>query len=130
MATRHPRGLPRLALDRSLQLFENMFHAGAHEVGGGGRLAHRGVGTPLVLHFNGPAKVVFEKAWGLEAQWDATAGKTPVLHLLEGLRRAHDAPSRSAALAAFETNVTFLDTWLQRAPGIGPLGFTCEVPAA
>ena len=98
--------------------------------------------------------MTFEKEWGLP--WDATAGKTPVLHLIEGLRRtaavglelssaacvrsstrvclpacaagAASAEARNAALRAFERNVTFLDTWLRRQPGIGPLRFTCDVP--
>ena len=116
-----------MALDRSLLLFENLFHAGRHAVGPGGRLSHVGTGTPLVLHFNGPAKVIFEPHWGLP--WDATAGKTPVLHLVEGLRKAMPPAARRAATAAFERNVTFLDPWLRRAPGIGPLRFTCDVPA-
>ena len=127
-ASSHPRGLPRMALDRSLLLFENFFHAGAHSVGASGKVASRraNMAAPVVIHFNGPAKVVFESEWQLP--WDASAGKTPVLHLVEGLRRAASPAAHRAALSAFETNVTLLDTWLRRAPGIGPLRFTCDVP--
>ena len=39
-------------------------------------------------------------------------------------------PKTLAAVAAFERNVTFIDPWLQRAPSIGPLRFSCDVPAA
>ena len=79
-----------------------------------------------MLHFNGPAKVVFEDKWQLP--WDRDAGKTPVLHLVEGMRRPLGASHRRAAIAAFESNVTFLDTKLRRAPAFGPLRFTCDVP--
>ena len=125
----HLAGLPRMGLDRSLQLFENMYHAGSHSASGRtGRLAHRQAGsTPLILHFNGPAKVIFEREWGLP-QWDAAAGKTPVLHLVEGLRKGMSAHQRRAATAAFDRNVTFLDPWLQRTDGQGPLRYSCDVP--
>lgn len=126
-ARAHPIGLPRMALDRSLLLFENMFHAGGHSFDArSGRVSHNSAGTPLILHFNGPAKVVFETQWGMP--WDATAGKTPVLHVIEGMRRAASSHAKHAALVGFETNVTFLDTWLRKQPGIGPLRFTCAVP--
>ena len=85
-----------------------------------------GTRAPLVVHFNGPAKVINEPEWGLP--WDAKDGKTPVLHLVEGLRRARSLEARRAAASAFETNVTFVDTWLRKTPGIGPLRFTCDVP--
>ena len=42
-----------------MQLFENMYHAGAHQLAGG-RLRHRSSGAqPFAVHFNGPAKVTF-----------------------------------------------------------------------
>ena len=42
-----------------MQLFENMYHAGAHQLVGG-RLRHRSSGAqPFAVHFNGPAKVTF-----------------------------------------------------------------------
>ena len=118
--------MPRMGLDRSLTLFENVYHAGAHAIEGDGRVVRRGGGRPLVMHFNGPAKVIFEREWGLP--WDATAGKTPVLHLVEGLRKKFRAPSRRAAISAFEANTTFLDTWLRRVPGMGPLRYSCDIP--
>ena len=74
--------------------------------------------------------MVFEAAWGLEQQWDPHSGKTPVLLHLEGLRNGMPPEVRAAAVAAFERNVTFIDPWLQRAPSIGPLRFSCDVPAA
>ena len=127
-SAQHPPGLPRMALDRSLLLFENFFHSGPHSIDrrDGNRVHHANENTPLVLHFNGPGKVVFEKEWGLP--WDATAGKTPVLYVVEGLRAARRRDERRAAAASFERNVTFLDPWLRKQPGIGPLRFTCEVP--
>ena len=118
---------PRMGLDRGLRLFENMYKAGQHRLDGATGGAEKvGTGRPLVVHFNGPAKVVFEAQW--ELPWDATAGKTPVLQLVEGLRRSRSRAERRAAAMAFETNVTFIDPWLRRAPGIGPLRFGCEVP--
>jgi hypothetical protein len=118
--------MPRMAIDRSLLLFENMYHAGAHTSGHDGKVSHSGVGTPLVVHFNGPAKVIFEPEWRLS--WDATAGKTPVLSLVEGMRTARSEAQRRAATAAFEHNVTFLSPWLAKVEGMGPLRFSCEVP--
>ena len=45
-----------------MQLFENMYHAGAHQVVGG-RLRHRSSGAqPFAVHFNGPAKVTLNAA--------------------------------------------------------------------
>lgn len=124
----HLASLPRMGLDRSLLLFENLYHAGAHSLEWRtGRLMHTSVGTPLILHFNGPAKVIFEKEWTIP-QWDATAGKTPVLHLLEGLRKGKSKHERRAAIAAFDRNVTFLDPWLQHTEGQGPLRYSCDVP--
>jgi len=42
-----------------MQLFENMYHAGAHQLVGG-RLRYRKSGAqPIAVHFNGPAKVSF-----------------------------------------------------------------------
>ena len=127
-----------MALDRSNTLFVNVFHAGSDRdrlgvqkftLGTDGRL-RRGAQTPVAMHYNGPAKVVFEAAWGLEQQWDPHSGKTPVLLHLEGLRNGMPPEVRAAAVAAFERNVTFIDPWLQRAPSIGPLRFSCDVPAA
>ena len=132
------RALPLMALDRSNTLFVNVFHAGSDRdrlgvhkftLGADGRL-RRGAQTPVAMHYNGPAKVVFEAAWGLEQQWDPHSGKTPVLLHLEGLRNGMPPEVRAAAVAAFERNVTFIDPWLQRAPSIGPLRFSCDVPAA
>lgn len=79
-----------------------------------------------MLHYNGPAKVVFEAGWGLP--WDTTAGKTPVLHQIEGMRRAAGGPALRAAVDAFDANVTFTDRWLRRARDVGPLRFICDVP--
>lgn len=119
--------LARMAgLDRSLQLFENMYHAGPHAVTRAGEISREGQVKPLILHFNGPAKVVFETRWGLP--WDSTAGKTPVLLLIEGMRKTRSSTQRRAATAAFEHNVTFLDPWLRKAPTIGPLRYSCDVP--
>ena len=50
-------------------------------------------------------------------------------HSVTALREAFDARSRAAAMAAFERNVTFLDPWLQRAPSVGPLRYSCELPS-
>lgn len=119
----------RMALDRANTLFENVFHAGAHERGADGKL-RRGRNTPLVLHYNGPAKVIFEREWGLSAHWDAQSGKTPVRLHVEGLRSGRAPAERAAAIEAFEQNVTFIDPWLQRASSIGPLRYSCEVPVA
>ena len=45
-----------------MQLFENMYHAGAHQLVGG-RLRHRSSGAqPFAVHFNGPAKVTLNAA--------------------------------------------------------------------
>ena len=60
--------------------------------GRAGALEHKRVSTPLILHFNGPAKVIFEREWTLP--WDATSGKTPVLLLIEGLRRGKSQRER------------------------------------
>ena len=90
--------------------------------------------TPLVVHFNGPAKVIFEGSGGgpsarpWRLPWDAEAGRTPVAHMVAGIRGSFDAHTREAAVAAFERNVTFLDTHLQRAEPPGPLRSMCEVP--
>lgn len=119
--------MPRMALDRTLLLFENMYHAGPHAVSKwSGLVEHVHQSTPLVLHFNGPAKVIFEKEWGLP--WDATAGKTPVRHLVEGIRNGMRQAKRREATERFERNVTFLDPWLRRVEGQGPLRFSCDVP--
>ena len=125
-ARQHPL-TARMALDRANSLFENVFHAGRHQRTADGRL-HRGQQLPVVLHYNGPAKVVFEREWQLNGVWDAQSGKTPVLLHVEGLRAGQPAAARAAATAAFESNVTFIDPWLHRAPSIGPLRFTCDVP--
>ena len=46
-----------------MQLFENMYHAGAHQLVGG-RLRHRSSGAqPIAVHFNGPAKVSTHATW-------------------------------------------------------------------
>ena len=134
---------PRLALDRANALFENMFHSGPHHVGPGGRLVKSasrlgGSATPLVLHYNGPSKVVFEREWQLSREsaarttghpsWDPLSGKTPVLYHLEGLRRARTPAALTAAANAFEANVTLIDPWLRRASSIGPLRYSCDVP--
>ena len=91
-----------------------------------GALEHKRVSTPLILHFNGPAKVIFEREWTLP--WDATSGKTPVLLLIEGLRRGKSQRERREATARFEKNVTFLNPWLRRVDGQGPLRYSCDVP--
>ena len=91
-----------------------------------GAVEHTHVSTPLVLHFNGPAKVIFEREWTLP--WDATAGKTPVLHLIEGLRKGRSPAERRDAMRAFDRNATFLDPWLRRVPGQGPLRYSCDIP--
>ena len=52
----HPL-LPRMTLDYELHLFENMYKAGPHKLERG-RLVHATPPAhPLVVHFNGPAKV-------------------------------------------------------------------------
>jgi hypothetical protein len=51
-----------------------------------------------------------------------------VLHLIEGMRKAAKPTARAAAVAAFETRVTFVDPWLRKVQGIGPMRFACEVP--
>ena len=66
----------RMAIDRSNTLFENMYHAGGHSVNSEGRLVKNGH-PPVVLHYNGPSKVIFEEGWKLP--WDPKCGKTPVL---------------------------------------------------
>ena len=110
-----------------------VFHAGEHALGADGKLrtGRLARALPLVLHYNGPAKVVFEAAWRLDSArhhpWDPQSGKTPVLLHVEGLRRAHSAESRARAAAAFERDVTLVDPWLQRAEGVGPLRYTCAV---
>ena len=67
---------PRMTLDYQLHLFENMYKAGPHKLERG-RLVHATPpARPLVVHFNGPAKVSFEAEWRLPL--DAIAGLTPV----------------------------------------------------
>ena len=92
-----------MALDRSNTLFVNVFHAGSDRdrlgvhkftLGADGRL-RRGAQTPVAMHYNGPAKVVFEAAWGLEQQWDPHSGKTPVLlHLGHAVWWSHSIATR------------------------------------
>ena len=116
----------RIALDRGNELFENMFHSGQHTVSAKGKLTKPGT-TPLVLHYNGPAKVVFESSWGLSHLWNPKSGKTPVLLHIEGLRAPHAAAARAEAMAAFEHNVTLVDPLLRKARGSGPLRYSCAV---
>lgn len=120
--------VPRIALDRTLLLFENMYHAGPHRLLPSGEATHKSLSHhPLVLHFNGPAKVIFEREWQL-SQWDPTDGQTPVLHLIQSIRAAKSVPERRAIARAYERNVTFLDPWLRRTEGQGPLRFSCDIP--
>ena len=75
------------------------------------------------MHFNGPAKVSFEAAWGLP--WDPAAGTPPARHLRNGICRAHSPSERSAAQRAFVTDVTSLDPGFERVE-MGPLTFMCD----
>ena len=114
---------PRMTLDYQLHLFENMYKAGAHRLEGG-RLVHvTPPARPLVIHFNGPAKVSFEAEWRLP--WDATAGLTPVRHLTNALGKALGAAQRAAARDAFRDSVTFLSPTLTRLD-MGQLNLTCD----
>jgi hypothetical protein len=65
---------PRDTMDRSSAW------QGSHSIGPNGALRRNGNGgvTPLVVHFNGPAKVIFESQWTLP--WDASgshSARTP-----------------------------------------------------
>ena len=122
-ADRH-RLSSRIGLDRHLDLFENMFHAGAHSADGGQLVNSASRRRPVVVHFNGPAKVVFEREW--RVPWDATAGRTPVAWLTDTVRSTFGAAAREAAARAFESNVTFLDPLFRRVTDVGPLHFSCE----
>mmetsp|Transcript_23898 Transcript_23898/g.59380 ORF Transcript_23898/g.59380 Transcript_23898/m.59380 type:complete len:792 (+) Transcript_23898:26-2401(+) len=114
----------RIGLDRRLALFENMYHAGPHHVVAG-RIRNERSGTvPAVVHFNGPAKVVFESEWRLP--WDAQAGHTPVHELLQTQAAAFSAAEREAAINRFETDVTFLDPLFRLVPDTAPFRFQCE----
>ena len=105
-----------------------MYKAGPHRLDEAGRLVHAaGAGgpgaRPLVVHFNGPAKVSFEPEWKLP--WDATAGLTPVRHLTNALCGALSASERAAARDAFRERVTFLSPTLARLD-MGPFNGTCD----
>ena len=109
--------------DYSMQLFENMYHAGGHSLANG-RLHHRLSGaTPLAVHFNGPAKVIFEPTWQLP--WNAQGGRTPVASLLSAACDSFDAGAQAAAELSFAERVTVLDATFQRLDA-GALNFTCE----
>ena len=114
---------PRMTLDYQLHLFENMYKAGPHTLERG-RLVHsQPPARPLVVHFNGPAKVSFEAEWRLP--WDATAGLTPVRQLTNALAKTLGAAERAAARDAFRDSVTFLSPTLERLD-MGPLNLTCD----
>ena len=114
----------RMTLDYQLHLFENMYKAGPHKLERG-RLVHATPpARPLVVHFNGPAKVSFEAEWRLP--WDATAGLTPVRQLTNALGETLGAAQRAAARDAFRGSVTFLSPTLERLDMGGPLNLTCD----
>ena len=106
-----------------MQLFENMYHAGAHKLVGG-RLRHRSSGAqPIAVNFNGPAKVVFEREWQLP--WDTRGGRTPVACLLSAACGSFDQTAQAKAERAFGEQVTVLDATFKRLDA-GPLNLTCE----
>eukprot|EP00964_Phaeocystis_antarctica_P053218 scaffold31215_cov49-Phaeocystis_antarctica.AAC.2 len=110
-----------------MQLFENMYHAGAHQLVGG-RLRHRSSGAqPFAVHFNGPAKVTFETEWRLP--WDAQGGRTPVACLLSAACTSFDKATQASAERGFGEQVAILDATFQRLDA-GPLNLTCEPCAA
>lgn len=113
----------QIGLDRSTTLFENMYHAGAHAVLHGRIVNRLTENAPVVVHFNGPAKVFFENEWRLP--WDATAGRTPVHALLETQAAAFTEIERNAAMQRFESDVIFFDHLFRRVPN-APFRFQCE----
>ena len=118
----HPLG-SRMTLDYQLHLFENMYKAGAHKLEDG-RLVHvTPQARPLVVHFNGPAKVSYEEEWQL--RWDANAGLTPLRHLTNALGRTLGVAKRAAARDAFGYAATFLSPTLARLD-MGPFNLTCD----
>ena len=114
----------RIALDHRLSLFENMYHAGHHRVDQGHIVNARSGLKPMVVHFNGPAKVIFERDWGLP--WDATSGRTPVSSLLMTQRAAFTKAAREAAINNFQTDVTFIDPMFRKVTESVPFRFQCE----
>jgi hypothetical protein len=113
----------RLGLDYGLRLFENLYHAGRHRLQGG-RIRHVGSGaTPLVIHFNGPAKVVHETEWGLPA-WAGQQDQPKQLR--DAICAALSPAERAVADERFLTHATFLDPTFRRiAGGVGPLNASC-----
>ena len=122
-AAAHPRGA-RVALDHRLSLFANMYHAGAQRLERGRLVVGATGSTPLVLHFNGPAKVEYEKAWGVPAL--RVAGRFPIFAYVDAARASFAPAARAAAEARF-ADVTFLGPTLRRLPGEGAYNFTCGV---
>ena len=113
----------RITLDYHLHLFENMYKAGGHRVEGGALHHASPPSKPLVVHFNGPAKVTFEGEW--RVPWDATAGLTPVRHLTNALCGTLSRSRRAEARSSFEDRVTFLSPTLARLH-MGPFNLTCD----
>ena len=119
----HPLPPTLLGLDYGMHLFENMYHAGAHRLVDG-KVQHKQSGArPIAVHFNGPAKVVFEPGWQLP--WNSGGGRTPVACLLSAACASFDAAAQAAAERSFEERVTILDATFQRLDA-GPLNFTCD----
>ena len=120
---RHPLAPSLLGLDYGMQLFENMYHAGAHRLVDG-KVQHKQSGArPIAVHFNGPAKVVFEPGWQLP--WNSGGGRTPVACLLGAACASFGAAAQLAAEDSFQERVTILDATFRRLDA-GPLNFTCD----
>lgn len=116
----------RLGLDHGLGLFENFYHAGRHRLEGG-KVRHVSSGaTPLVIHFNGPAKVVHEPEWGLPT-WGSKQDQPKQLR--DSICAALSPAERAAADERFLTHATFLDPTFRRVAG-GPLNASCTGVAA
>ena len=78
---------------------------------------------PLVVHFNGPAKVIYEREWRLP--WDETGGLTPIRHLRNSICRSFSAKQRADAEASFARHAVFLDP-LFRKVDVPRLSFMCS----